>query len=140
MTKLSLPPIRMWLTAPLGHEVAEALGRSGERCMVVQIIESGRTTLMRSAREQPDISQFCVLPQYRSADQTSPAAALIHAECLDSFLVSSSAIVKLTAEKRTLYKDLTSRSLALELPGYVKEPGSDSHFRGLGNCSQAKSK
>ena len=23
----SLPPIRMWLTAPLGHEVAEALGR-----------------------------------------------------------------------------------------------------------------
>jgi tRNA-splicing ligase RtcB (3'-phosphate/5'-hydroxy nucleic acid ligase) len=27
MTDLSLPPIRMWLTAPLGHEVAEALGR-----------------------------------------------------------------------------------------------------------------
>src|SRR5581483_6109320 len=27
MTDPSLPPIRMWLTAPLGHEVAEALGR-----------------------------------------------------------------------------------------------------------------
>ena len=27
MTDLSLPPIRMWLTTPLGHEVAEALGR-----------------------------------------------------------------------------------------------------------------
>ena len=27
MTDASLPPMRMWLTAPLGHEVAEALGR-----------------------------------------------------------------------------------------------------------------
>ena len=27
MTDPSLPPIRMWLTAPLSHEVAEALGR-----------------------------------------------------------------------------------------------------------------
>jgi tRNA-splicing ligase RtcB (3'-phosphate/5'-hydroxy nucleic acid ligase) len=27
MSDLSLPPIRVWLTAPLGHEVAEALGR-----------------------------------------------------------------------------------------------------------------
>jgi tRNA-splicing ligase RtcB (3'-phosphate/5'-hydroxy nucleic acid ligase) len=27
MTDPSLPPIKMWLTAPLGHEVAEALGR-----------------------------------------------------------------------------------------------------------------
>jgi hypothetical protein len=64
------------------------------------------------AREQPDLSHFCVLPQYRSVDQTSTSAALVHAECLDSVLVLSAAIVKVTAEKRRLYKDLASQSLA----------------------------
>jgi len=47
MTDPSLPPIKMWLTAPLGHEVAEALGR-----------------LQRA----PDIRQIAVMPDVHLAN------------------------------------------------------------------------
>ena len=47
MTDPSLPPIRMWLTAPLGHEVAEALGR-----------------LQRA----PDVQQIAVMPDVHLAN------------------------------------------------------------------------
>jgi len=47
MTDPSLPPIRMWLTAPLGHEVAEDLGR-----------------LQRA----PDIQQIAVMPDVHLAN------------------------------------------------------------------------
>lgn len=47
MTDPSLPPIRMWLTAPPGHEVAEALGR-----------------LQRA----PDVQQIAVMPDVHLAN------------------------------------------------------------------------
>ena len=47
MTDPSLPPIRMWLTAPLGREVAEALGR-----------------LQRA----PDVQQIAVMPDVHLAN------------------------------------------------------------------------
>ncbi len=47
MTDPSLPPIRMWLTAPLGHEVSEALGR-----------------LQRA----PDVQQIAVMPDVHLAN------------------------------------------------------------------------
>ncbi len=47
MTDPSLPPIKMWLTAPLGHEVAEALG---------------------SLQRAPDIRQIAVMPDVHLAN------------------------------------------------------------------------
>jgi tRNA-splicing ligase RtcB len=47
MTDPSLPPVRMWLTTPLGHEVAEALGR-----------------LQRA----PDVQQIAVMPDVHLAN------------------------------------------------------------------------
>ena len=47
MTDPSLPPISMWVTAPLGHEVAEALGR-----------------LQRA----PDVQQIAVMPDVHLAN------------------------------------------------------------------------
>lgn len=47
MADPSLPPIRMWLTAPLGHEVSEALGR---------------------LRRAPDVRQIAVMPDVHLAN------------------------------------------------------------------------
>jgi tRNA-splicing ligase RtcB (3'-phosphate/5'-hydroxy nucleic acid ligase) len=47
MTDPSLPPIRMWLTAPLGHQVTEALGH-----------------LQRA----PDVQQIAVMPDVHLAN------------------------------------------------------------------------
>ena len=47
MTDSSLPPIRMWLTAPLGHEVAEAL---------------------RRLQRAPDVQQIAVMPDVHLAN------------------------------------------------------------------------
>jgi tRNA-splicing ligase RtcB (3'-phosphate/5'-hydroxy nucleic acid ligase) len=47
MTDPSLPSIRMWLTAPLSHEVAEALGR---------------------LHRAPDVQQIAVMPDVHLAN------------------------------------------------------------------------
>ncbi len=47
MADPSLPPIRMWLTAPLGHEVSEALGR---------------------LRHAPDVQRIAVMPDVHLAN------------------------------------------------------------------------
>lgn len=55
MTDPSLPPIRMWLTAPLSHEVAEALGR-----------------LQRA----PDVQQIAVMPDVHLANDVCVGVVL----------------------------------------------------------------